>query len=198
MTFHLPTYFAAATHPEEMAAIRDPAVPAVIWRRNPPARFLSWLDMLPVDLLPKTRVIVRRETVSDAVINACDVVGMPHGLERDFLVEDVVKLSDVMFRILMAPCLRLRLDVMEGDGCPRFHIDHVAARLLCTYRGAGTDVRHGGRVHSLLTGDVVLMRGTAWPGGADGAEHRSPPRVASSQARLLLAIDPIFDPEDAI
>lgn len=34
--------------------------------------------------------------------------------------------------------LRLRFDVINFNGCPKFHVDAVKARLVCTYRGTGT------------------------------------------------------------
>ena len=33
----------------------------------------------------------------------------------------------------------LRLEIIERAMCPRFHVDHVGIRMLCTYRGPGTE-----------------------------------------------------------
>lgn len=34
--------------------------------------------------------------------------------------------------------LHIKLEVLGHSPCPRWHADHVAARLLCTYTGPGT------------------------------------------------------------
>jgi len=42
------------------------------------------------------------------------------------------------------------------------------------------------------------MRGTLWPAKpATGLLHRSPPIEGSGETRLLLVLDPIYDPDDA-
>jgi hypothetical protein len=58
---------------------------------------------------------------------------------RDVLASDIGALAVMMARILDVDHVRLRLDVADEVMCPKFHIDRVPARLLCTYRGAGTE-----------------------------------------------------------
>lgn len=36
------------------------------------------------------------------------------------------------------PVVHAKLEVLAGTPCPRWHADHVTARLLCTYTGPGT------------------------------------------------------------
>jgi hypothetical protein len=59
---------------------------------------------------------------------------------RDVLASDIGALAVMMARILDVDHVRLRLDVADEVMCPKFHIDRVPARLLCTYRGAGDGV----------------------------------------------------------
>ncbi|MGY6411964.1 MAG: DUF1826 domain-containing protein, partial [Alkalilacustris sp.] len=80
----------------------------------------------------------------------------------------------------------------------------VTARLLCTYRGTGTqlgiapDGRDPDPIHTAPTGAVLILRGTLWPTDPSAnLHHRSPPIAGTGETRLLLVLDPIFDPEEA-
>jgi Protein of unknown function (DUF1826) len=111
----------------------------------------------------------------------------------------------------------VRLSRVTSAMCPRFHVDHVVVRLVCTYVGPATEFvgthdvaraqlgkhRHGlsdeasgllsaeARVLRAQTGDVVLLKGEAWPHNEGrGAVHRSP-AVEAGRARLVLTLDPL-------
>ena len=121
---------------------------------------------------------------------------MPACPERRELCEDIGALARHFATIMNSPVLRLRLDVIHDDGCRRFHIDNIPARMLCTYRGRGTEyglAAMGGipaRVARTGPGDVAIFRGLLWPGGAPcGLVHRSPPMAPGDRSRLLLVLD---------
>jgi len=103
--------------------------------------------------------------------------------------------------------------------CPRFHIDRVGIRMLCTYRGPGTewlDDRYADRtflgsnaltemytgsglildqaaIHSAPTFAVVLLKGSLWQGNAGkGVIHRSP-QIEDGSSRVLVAMDAIWN-----
>ncbi len=102
-----------------------------------------------------------------------------------------------------APCLRLRLDVVTTNACRKFHIDAITARLVCTYRGTGTqygistDGAEPRRVFTVPTGAPILLRGTLWRDRtASGLLHRSPPIEGTGETRLVLVLDPVTDPEE--
>jgi hypothetical protein len=91
------------------------------------------------------------------------------------------------------------------NACRKFHVDAMAARLICTYRGTGTQYgqsRNGDdpkRVFTVPTGSAVLLRGSLWPSNRDcGLVHRSPPIEGTGETRLVLVLDPVDIPEDAI
>ena len=90
--------------------------------------------------------------------------------------------------------LAIRLEVVSGPACRRFHQDHVRARLLCSYRGPGTELApetvdrdSGSAALCLGTGHVAVLRGHRHPLGAGRVLHRSPQGVTGR--RLLLAAD---------
>ena len=192
-----------ADNPSGLTAIHHPGCAAAIWRRQPTSAFQSWIDGLDPKLLPSARVIVRPDGVRDAAAAICDTSGTPLCLERDRLVDDIAALSDIFAGLMRARWLRLRLDPVTTNACRRFHIDAVTARLICTYRGTGTqygistDGAQPARIFTVPTGAPIVLRGTLWPEQPrSGLLHRSPPIEGTGETRLLLVLDPIDDPED--
>lgn len=193
-----------ADRPEDLSAIRKPGCAATIWRRQVPKGFQTWIDRLDPETLPATRTVLRPNAISEAVQHLCDIAGTEDGPNRAWLVNDVADLSTRFADIMGAPFLRLRLGVVTTNACRRFHIDVIKARLICTYRGTGTqygistDGAEPRRVFTLATGSPMVMRGTLWPETpASGLLHRSPPIEGSGETRLVLVLDPVFDLEDA-
>ena len=194
-----------ADTPEGMSALHRPGCAAAIWRRQPLPGFQSWIDGLDGDVLPRARVILRPEAVRDAASEVCDASGTPAGPERDRLVDDIAALAGIFAGLMQARWLRLRLDVVTTNACRRFHIDAVTARLVCTYRGTGTqygistDGAGPRRIFTVPTGAPILLRGTLWPERPrSGLLHRSPPIDGTGETRAVLVLDPVDDPEDAV
>lgn len=186
-----------------LADIEQPEKAAVLWHREIPRTVQTWIDTLQPALLPEVRVILPPNVLRDGVHAVFETCGTPDCDESRWLIGDISTLGSVFTDIMQARYLRLRLSVVTGNSCRRFHIDAVRARLICTYRGSGTqyaftrgDASPEG-VHSVPTGSPVILRGTEWPETpASGLLHRSPPIEGSGEARLLLVYDPIDDPED--
>lgn len=187
-----------------LSAIHTPGCAAAVWRRPPVPAFQSWIEALPAEVLPQGRLILRPETARAAVTQLCEIAGTPATPERKCLIDDVAALAESFASTLGARYLRLRLDPVTTDACRRFHVDAIHARLVCTYRGPGTqyglstDGQPPTRVFSVPTGAPILMRGTLWPDGATGVLHRSPPIEGTGTTRLVLVLDVVDDPEDAI
>lgn len=204
---------AVADQPEDLAAFLKPGCAAAIWRRWPLPDFQAWIDGLPADLLPRGRAILPCDAVAETVRAFCDMAGTPRGPQRDRLVDDVAALAWIFASVMQSPHVRLHLTSATSEACRSFHIDAVTARLVCTYRGTGTqygistDGRDPRRVFTVPTGAPVLLRGTLWPdtlwpdtrGSGQppaGLLHRAPPIRDPGETRLVLTLDPVFDPED--
>lgn len=126
------------------------------------------------------------------------------------LAADIAWLVKLYRDLLGCPALGLRLEVLERAMCPGWHVDHTGIRLLCSYRGPGTewlddrgiDRRRlrtdsagrpaSGAAHS---GDLCLLKGSAWQGNqGQGVIHRSPTPTPGSGPRILLALDALWTP----
>lgn len=184
--------------PEILEDINSSGVAASIWTRTCSQDFQGWVDGLPMEQLPELRTVVPVHLAEAAAIAACEQVQLPLSAERDMLTGDVGALALILSKALDVQQVRIRLDVSDEVMCPKFHVDNVPARLLCTYRGAGTEYVLAGaeddarQISQVGRGAVGLFRGGAWPGEErTGLLHRSPDPAAGGGARLLLVIDPV-------
>ncbi|MEO9873756.1 MAG: DUF1826 domain-containing protein [Anderseniella sp.] len=192
-----------ADTPEGLSAIHRAGCAAAIWRRQLLPDFQSWANRLDPAHLPQGRVILPRQAVLDTVRQLCEISETPDDPQRDLLIEDIAALSQMFADLMKAQYLRLRLDVVTSNACRKFHIDAVTARLVCTYRGTGTqygistDGAEPQRVFSVPTGVPILLRGTLWPEDPkSGLLHRSPPIEGTGETRLVLVLDPVSDMAD--
>ena len=187
----------------ELARLFDGNTAGVIWRRRMQEGMQSWLDSLPVDQLPTGRIVLPVVKVRSAVTELMNISEMPDCAERQLLLNDICLLAHKSSELFASAYLRLRFDVVTTNKCPKFHIDHVAARLLCTYRGAGTeysfldDQKRPAEKFSTPNCAAIVLRGTKWPTDcANNLVHRSPEINDENETRLLLVIDPVDNAVD--
>lgn len=192
---------------DDPAGLRDflqPGSAAAIWRRNLPGHVHSWLEALEEDALPSGRVVLPKDAVAESVGHLCDISGLPGGEERAWLEDDITEMARTFAELMQTDYLRLRLDKIHTNACRRFHIDMITARLVCTYRGTGTqygiaaDGTDPTQVFTVPTGAPILLRGKLWPADPSSSLlHRSPPIEGTGETRLVLVLDPIANPEEA-
>lgn len=188
----------------EISALEDikrPEVALATWGRRFDAGLAEWLDAQSPNDLPHKRFIVAKSRIRETLEKACAT--LPDAPEKAALIEDIAVLAERFSDIMAAPNLRLRLEAIEGDACRRFHQDAVDARLLCTYRGPGTEWGYADpgeeptEIHALRRGEAAICKGSAWRGAPEHRMvHRSPPIAGTGVARLLLVIDPADPDED--
>lgn len=189
--------------PAVLGRVSDPAVGLALWRRDrfPGAALDPWLDALPADRLPRGRFLARLGDVDTALAPLLDGTGAPLALAAD-----IVDLSRRFLDVAGGEWVDLRLEVVEGDACWKFHRDHVRLRLITTYRGPGTQVvapidaaralaeqrRYQGPLHEMPRHAVALFKGCGETGddtSGAGVVHRSPPIAGTGQARLVLCLN---------
>lgn len=200
----MPAGVAVTDTPDGLSAIHRTESAAALWRRQLLPGFRTWIEGLDPSLLPRARLILRPEAVRDAVGQVCEAAGTPPSLERDLLIDDVAALSEVFAGLMRAHWLQLRLDVVSTNACRKFHVDTVRARLICTYRGRGTEYGRSAEaadpcfVFCVPTGAPILLRGKLWAEyPRSGLLHRSPPIEGTGETRLVLVLDEA-DPPDAL
>ena len=181
---------------EGLAHLFDGNTAGVIWRRRMQRSMQSWLETLPVDQLPSGRIILPVLKVRSAVTELMNISKMPDCAERQLLLDDICLLAHEFDELFAPAYLRLRFDVVTTNKCPKFHIDHVVARLLCTYRGVGTeysfldDQKRPAEIFTTPNCAAIVLRGAKWPTDrANNLVHRSPEINDVNETRLLLVID---------
>ena len=143
--------------------------------------------------------------------------GLPDLPGRDAFADDLAVMSELYSDLLGCESVGLRVEIVSRAMCPRFHMDHVGIRLLCTYRGPGTQwiddegadrsrlgAGAGGlpdeasglfgpatQVREVAPFAVALLKGSHWQGNAQrGVIHRSPAVEEADFPRVLVAMDP--------
>ncbi|WP_018717732.1 DUF1826 domain-containing protein [Arhodomonas aquaeolei] len=193
----------------DLAAVRDPDVNMCIWHRQVPAALHDELAPLAPGDLPD----VRRRISTTGCHGEVARVLAAHGLDPGACphwIEDIALLARLFSGLIDTDAMALRLETSTGDGCRRFHVDQVGLRLVCTYRGPGTEwlgndevarsalyagASNGAicRTHTprrLSAPDVAIMKGERFPGNeGNGLVHRSPPLRGSGRTRVLLCLD---------
>ena len=154
-------------------------------------------------MLPTGRVIIPTNLVTETVTNLFDISGLPPGPNRTWFERDITSLATTFSEVVKSKYLRLRFNVVETCMCPKFHVDSITARLICTYRGLGTqygiselgeDPKH---VYTLETGVPILLKGLLWPTKPRvDLLHRSPPTNGKEETRLIMVLDHVIDPEE--
>ena len=192
-----------ADAPEAFEAIHEPGCAAAIWQRQPLPAFQNWIDGLNPGALPHARLILKPNAAQVAVSAICDDVGLIKDPMRDILVDDISALVDLFSSAMKVSHVRLRLDVVTGNACKKFHIDALTARLVCTYRGTGTqygaapDRAAPQRIFTVPTGAPIVIRGTEYPTSPKSdLLHRSPPIEGTGETRLVLVLDPVISQDE--
>ncbi|MFT5346951.1 MAG: hypothetical protein ACI95S_002704 [Dinoroseobacter sp.] len=189
--------------PENLNILAKPGCATAIWQRQPLPDFQTWIDGLDPDILPLDRLILESQDVATVLSEICDTSSVVDRAHWQYLIKDIAELSYLFCDLMAAPYMRLRLEPITSNACRKFHIDAITARLVCTYRGTGTqfgisqDGAEPERIFTVPTGTPILLRGTLWPEQPrSGLLHRSPPIEGSGETRLVLVLDPILDLED--
>ena len=131
------------------------------------------------------------------------------------LCQDITELVELFCFLFDRKKVGLRITKLNKAMCPRFHVDRVPCRLVCTYQGVASQwlphnlinrsklgVGSNGLVdqqsglyqsdediQQMNVGDVSILKGELWEGNENaGLVHRSP-EVPPEQSRLLVTID---------
>ncbi|MEO0620318.1 MAG: DUF1826 domain-containing protein, partial [Pseudomonadota bacterium] len=181
-----------------LAAIHGPGHDAVVWTRSPLQSFQNWLDALHPACLPRASLVLPPLSVRDAVGQCCALAGTPDNPHRDLLVDDIAALAWVFAEIASASYIQLRLDVLSASPRRMRDPDTDGLRLVCTYRGRGTQCgiadrgAQARRVFTVPTGAPIVSRRPLRANDAPSALHQhAPPDASTHDTRLLLTLEPV-------
>lgn len=186
---------------ESLDVIKRDTCQLAVWRRPRVPQLHRELANLGIDDLPDSRLVVSYDGIPNAIASAASKV--PHAATRKALIDDVILLAQRFSRLVDAQAVHIRFDATERQTCPKFHRDYVRARLICTYRGPGTDwgVANTKATASMLADagqlspfDVAVFKGELWRPASKAPQrtivHRSPALGDTTQPRLAVIIDP--------
>jgi hypothetical protein len=206
---HAPRCCAIADEPLGLTRIFDPEIQLAQWRRPADPVIADWLAAHAGDLGSGSRQVLTPG-------QRPDLGRLPSGDGRDALAADIALQAEILGELLDAASIGFRLEVVGQAMCPRLHVDRVGIRLLCTYRGPGTEwveeasvdrrflgaascglpdeesglLLAGHRIEAIPPFAVALLKGSLWQGnGGRGIVHRSPAVAVEQAPRVLLAMD---------
>jgi hypothetical protein len=192
-----------------------------------PSVQIAWWDREPVDAISRylaTAAQNMRPGQSHTLNAGRDLpdLQLPDQPGRGALLAEIGWLTRMYTDLLGCPSAALRIEVLERPMCPRFHVDRTGIRLVCTWRGPGTEWLHdgwadrsrlgpgshgvrdedsglmlpGAEVKRIPTFAIGLLKGSLWQGNANrGVIHRSPRIEPDDALRVMISLDAIWQPE---
>lgn len=191
------TCWLRVTEVADLAEIYKPDMQVCSWQRSIDPLITTYLSDLSYH--GKQQLIETLEPNTHATLDA-----LPAGAGREQLIADLALLTDIFCDLLGCPAVGLRGARIDHAMCPKWHIDRVPIRLLCTYDGPGTEwldnqsvarsslpTLADGACQRATLGEVVLLKGALWQDNKGrGAIHRSP--AIEAGRRTVVSLDPLW------
>ena len=202
---------AICNHPSIFTDIFEDDTNIAIWQRNLSANIENCVEkLLESHSNYRSSLVANPDNIFNKLIETESELGNAEALCKN--ISELVEMFCILFDLKQ---VGLRLTVLDHAMCPRFHVDRVPCRLVCTYHGASTEwlphdlvdrskLGSGNNgladeesglfqsltdINQLKVGDVAILKGELWEGNAGtGLVHRSP-QVNTGKHRLLLTLD---------
>lgn len=203
-TAEMPEWGAESRGSKALSGAELATVGLMIIAGEPPSGIAAAIDALGAACLPNFRL----EGPVVLVAGWLDTLAATPGLApaQAWIVADAAAQARRFAEITGTMHLGLKLEVVGDDACRKLHHDYVAHRLVCTYRGPGTQWL--ARCHEKALGNARdnipatwlapvprfaagLFAGALLP-GARPILHRSPPIAGTGEIRLVLTINEPF------
>ena len=202
---------AISHHPSVFTEIYQEDVNIAIWQRQLSHDVEANVNKIIASTsnYNKTLIVTPKDTLAKLV----ELDNQLHSAQA--LCQNIAELVDMFCLLYELKQVGLRLTTLDRAMCPRFHVDKVPCRLVCTYYGVASEwIAHDkvdrsklGRgnmgltddesglfqseqdINKLTVGDVAMLKGELWQGNENaGLVHRSP-NVQAGEKRLLLTLD---------
>lgn len=192
----LSTYCHHASDIADLAAIFEPDVQICYLHRSPSAALTAAIEAHRASAWSAFR-----DTLS---LTASHTNAWGHHVPPA-LRQDIQWLLELYGDLIGCDAVGVRFEVLSEAMCPGFHVDQCGIRLICTYRGPGTEWALPGTrnwsataaqatVEQATAFSIVLVKGGLWQGNAGrGGIHRSPALPAGAPPRLLLTLDALWN-----
>ncbi|WP_188945332.1 DUF1826 domain-containing protein [Polymorphobacter multimanifer] len=182
-----------------LADIHDPAINLAVWQRMLDDALAADAARLLRFQCEPLRLELAVADVAAALPGAMVAAGWPPAPR---IAMDMALLAGCLADVMACAAVSLRLEVITGDACRKYHADQVTARLITSYAGPGSQWLCDGDAAALAAGvspdqvvpeqlqpgEVALFKGRRW--SATPIIHRSPPIAGTGQRRLVLVINP--------
>lgn len=209
---HYPKSFAFTDSVCGIEAIFAQCVSVCIWRRPVDPEVQHYVQVgLSGAAMERTERIRADRPNFDSLLR-----GLPESSGRAAFVADVAGMLDLISTLSESKWVGVRLLVTREPPCPRFHVDRLDLRLICTWQGAGTEwLAHddvdrgwlgargnglpdeqsglllpGAQIHRMRPFDIGIFKGELWPENIGrGAVHRSPRARTPDEWRIMMSIE---------
>jgi hypothetical protein len=192
---------AADFHADTLAEIYQPDVNIAIWQRSLSSGITRYAKhLMSVSPNWQTRFIQHKQKIAQQLEHE-----LPLSDSRPAFIDDIVQVVDMFSCLFELDHVGLRMAVLSTAMCPKFHVDRIPCRLICTYDGATTQwhpsenverLENGGvkpwpgtTPKSLNLGDVALLKGEGWEGNEGGGLVHCSPHASKEAPRLVLTLD---------
>lgn len=202
-----PRNLASGSSASVLSRIHEPQVSVAIWQRPLSAAVERQLAAHCFLMPRQQRFSLAPGSALDAALDGA----LGRFLRAPLAAQDPWR-SDLHLMLSLArqlapqAALRVCIETRACNTRERFHVDHVALRLICTYRGQGTEwmpahlpvpaseagsqhVMPASGLQEIPSGAIAVMKGRRYPGQPDsGLVHRSPTASVDSP-RILAMVD---------
>lgn len=190
--------------------IHDAELALVIWHRPAEPNIIQELAQLCAEDFPDVRTEIHGDKTGELISQLIAMQGFDAEAAFPAWLADMAALCEIFISLAAGRPVTARLETLARTGCPRFHVDRSYLRLVCTYRGPGTEwlddaqvdrraqasgapnetIVRSGMPSRMPTFAVGLMKGSRYPGCANtGLVHRSPAVDPGDPARVLFCLD---------
>lgn len=191
---------------EVLDAINNPHCNLSIWNREISHEMKSYIDILVQKNFTSQS---KKDELNGSLRELLASLPYSSHLGYQEFIQDIQLLYGFMQQLSGNPNPKIHLALIHQTQCPLFHVDFNHLRLICTYKGKGTqwideensDRRHLGcgrneevvkdtnLIHQTKQTSVAILKGERFPGNMGyGIIHKSP-ELEEGESRLFLRIE---------
>lgn len=200
------TSFRIGRESKVLSSIHEPGINVAVWKRGIREQLATESASWAVHAHEFESIVDVHGSLPEGLLSE-----LPAG---SALLADIGFLLKLFIGLSQASRVQLFFGAVRNDQCRKFHQDYVRLRLINTYLGPGTQwvpedavrrqaleqpdssvardnlriVPDPSLVRHAQPGEVIVLKGTRYPGNERGAIHRSPPIANLGLTRVVLVL----------